>query len=224
MEKYQNREDLIAALADDMTPVRRIRPADGIWLIAFATLVAGLASIAIFEFWTGMISGEASAYFWITHGLLLMLGAASTTALVSSALPRVGARASAPAWSAAMLAVVPVAAIISLFSVGDVTHSAAYGHAHVGLQDPAAWYCTTASVVAGLLVGIASIMFLRRGAPVSIERAGWLTGLASGSLGTLAYGITCPLDTIAHVGLWHVAPVAISAVIGRLVVPPLIRW
>ena len=51
-----------------------------------------------------------------------------------------------------------------------------------------------------------------------------MTGLAAGALGSVAYGITCPLDDLAHVGLVHIVPVGIAALIGRLVVPPLIRW
>ncbi|MHA7820098.1 MAG: NrsF family protein [Erythrobacter sp.] len=217
----QSREALIAALTEDVTPVKRVSALQGATLVAFATFAASLASVVIFGFWTGMVTGEASAMFWIANGLLLLLGAASTSALVASALPRVGARSSAPAWGAAMLGVIPLAALISLFSV-EATHD----HTAGTFADSTLWYweCTTYGIVAGLLVAIAAIMFLRRGAPVAIERAGWLTGVAAGALGSVAYGITCPLDTIVHVGIVHVAPVAISAVLGRLVVPPLIRW
>ncbi len=217
MEKFSNREDLIAAMTEDLKPVKRVKPAEGIVLVAFATIVASVASIAYYDWWDGLLTGEASGYFLITHGLLLVLGAASTAALVTSAMPRVGSRANAPLWSAIMLGIVPLGAILSLLSgQGD--------HAHEGLNDPVAFLCTTASLSAGALVLVAAVLWLRRGAPVSIERSAWLAGLAAGSLGTLAYGITCPLDTLSHVGLWHVAPVAIAAAVGRLVVPPLIRW
>lgn len=219
MNKFANREDLIAALTEDVTPVKRVQPWQGALLIGFATIVAAIASIAVFEFWTGLIRGEASAFFWITNGLLLLMGAASSSALVSGALPRVGTRSNAPGWAAAMLAVVPAAAIITLLSTET-------SHQHSALTDPGLWYwhCAAASMAAGLLVATAAVLFLRHGAPVSIERSGWLTGLAAGSLGSLAYGITCPLDSISHVGIVHVVPVALSAVIGRFVVPPLIRW
>jgi len=217
MEKHSNRADLIAALTEDLEPVKPVRPAEGAVLIAFAALIAAVASIAVHDWWDGLLTGEASGYFLITHGLLLILGAASTVALVSSALPRVGARFDGPLWGAIMLGIVPLGAVMSLLS-GESSH------AHEGLNDPVALMCTTSSLVAGALVLVAAALWLRRGAPVSIERSGWLAGLAAGSLGTLAYGITCPLDTLAHVGLWHVAPVAIGAVVGRLVVPPLIRW
>lgn len=212
-----SREDLIAALTEDMAPVRRINPVEGGMLIGTATLMAFGLSVFVYQFWTGLVTGEASGYFWITHGLLLVLGVSSSAALVASSRPRVGIRANAPIWSAAMLAIVPVAAIIGLFSLGA-------NHTHQGLNDPIAVMCTRASVMAGLLIAATAVVWLRRGAPVSIERSAWLTGLAAGSLGTLAYGITCPADSLSHVGLWHVAPVAISAVLARLVVPPLIRW
>lgn len=213
----RSRDDLIASLTEDLTPVKRVKPAEGIVLIAFAAVLASIASIAAHDWWDGLLTGEASGYFIITHGLLLVLGAVSTTALVSGALPRVGSRADAPLWGAIMLGILPLGAVISLISTPG-------SHANEGLNDPVAYMCTTASLAAGALVLVAATLWLRRGAPVSIERSGWLAGLAAGSLGTLAYGITCPLDTFSHVGLWHVAPVAIGAVIGRLVVPPLIRW
>ncbi|MEM6267087.1 MAG: DUF1109 domain-containing protein [Pseudomonadota bacterium] len=224
MSNAQTREELIASLTNDLTPVSRVRPTHGAWLIAFAALVASIVCIAIFEFWTGMLTGEASAFYWITNGLLLLLGAASTSALVTGALPRVGARGSAPYWSAAMLGVVPVAAIITVISL-EANHDHS-GDVPSVLADPLTWYweCSAYGIMAGLLVAIAAVLFLRRGAPVSLERSGWLTGLAAGSLGALAYNITCPLDTVAHVGIWHTLPVLVWAVIGRLAVPPLIRW
>ena len=215
MEKFETRADLIAAMTEDLSPVAPVKPAQGAALVGIATLLAGFISIAYFGFWTGMVSGEASGYFWITNGLLAILGAASTASLTALALPRVGARSSSAMWAAAMIGVLPVAGVLSLLSTvigrrpgGEMWY----------------WQCTTYGLVAGVLVAAAAVMFLRRGAPVSIERAGWVTGLAAGALGSLAYGITCPVDTLSHVGIVHVAPVAIAAVLGRLVVPPLIRW
>lgn len=215
MDKYNNRADLIAAMTEDLAPVARLKPTHGALLVGSATLVAGLLSIAYFGFWTGMVSGEASGYFWIANGLLAVLGAASTAALVASALPRVGARSNAAMWGAAMIGVLPVAGLLSLLSTVTARR-----------PQEVMWYweCAAYGTIAGLIVALAAIVFLRRGAPVSLERAGWVTGLAAGSLGSLAYGITCPVDTIAHVGTIHIAPVAIGALLGRLLVPPLIRW
>lgn len=232
MEKQQSRpksrphsrDALIAALTDDLTPVQRVNPAHGAWLIAFASLVAAACCIAIFDLWIGQFQGEASAFFWITNGLLLLLGAASTTGLAASALPRVGARGNAPYWSAAMLAMAPVTALITIVSL-EANHDHASGVSSA-LADPVNlyWECGLYGTIAGLVVALAAVLFLRRGAPVSLERSGWLTGLAAGSFGALAYNITCPLDSVAHVGVWHTVPVLAWAVIGRLAVPRLIRW
>lgn len=224
MTDRMSREELIASMTEELTPVRRINPRDGALLIGFATLVSGIVSISVFDFWTGMMLGEASPYFWITNGLLLLLGAASTAALAAGALPRIGSRSSAPAWSAAMLAVMPIAALITITTV-ELNHDHS-GDVPSMLNDPATWYweCGAYAFAAGFIVFVASVLFLRQGAPVSLERSGWMAGLTAGALGSVAYGITCPLDSIAHIGIWHVLPVALWAVIGRFAVPPLIRW
>lgn len=215
MEKYSNRNDLIAALTDDLAPVARVKPVEGAAMVGLATLAAGLISFAYFGFWTGMVSGEASGYFWITNGLLAVLGSASTATLVATALPRVGARANAVLWGSAMIGVLPVAGLLSLVSTVVERHA-----------DDQIWHweCAAYGLAAALLIAAAAVVFLRRGAPVSLERAGWATGIAAGALGSLAYGITCPIDTLDHVGIVHIAPVAIGAVIGRFAVPPMIRW
>jgi hypothetical protein len=220
MEKQPTREDLIAALTEDLTPVKRLRQRDGAALIAFSSVVAGLVCVAIFGFWSGMITGEASPFFWISNGLLAVVGASSTAALVSSAVPRVGGRSSAPFWSTAMLAILPVAALIMILSIEA-------GHDHGAMMDdPGVWYweCAAYGLAASSLVAIAAILFMRRGAPVSLQRASWLIGLTSGSLGALAYNLTCPLDGFLHVAIWHVAPVFAGALFWRYAAPPLIRW
>ncbi|MFN4020175.1 MAG: NrsF family protein [Erythrobacter sp.] len=216
MNKPTSRALLIATLAANSTPVRRTRTWEGIVLIAAAAAAAAIAASGIFRFWSGILAGEASPYFWIANGLLLMLGAASTTALVAGALPQVGPRPSAPLWAFAMLGVLPLAAVIQL--------PVPQAHLHEGITDPAGLHCLSSALAAGLVVAVAAVLFLRRGAPVALARQAWLTGLASGALGTLAFGLTCPLDGIVHLGLWHVLPVPIAALLARVAVPPLIRW
>jgi len=167
-----------------------------------------------------MINGEASPYFWISNGLLALVGASSTTALVSSVTPRVGGQTTGPQWSVAMLAILPIAAIIAFMSYEA-------GHDHgVGMNDPGLlyWECAAYGLAASSVVAGAAIAFLRKGAPVSLNRAGWLVGLTSGSLGALAYNLTCPMDSLMHVGIWHVLPVFVAGVFWRYAAPPLIRW
>ena len=206
---------MIAELTADLEPVRQFSPKIGLAWMASATIAAAAISIAMYSFWTGMFEGGASAFFWLTNGMLILLGIASAVALVISGSPRVGGQGNAPEWVAAMTAILPIAAIITMLSGG---------HIHEATNDPVAFHCVSSSLAAAGLVGIVGIMWLRKSAPVSIERSSWLVGIAAGALGTAAFGVTCSLDSVSHLGIWHIAPVAIAAIIGRIVVPPLIRW
>ena len=209
------RENMIADLTADLEPVKQFSSKTGMLWLAAATIAASAISIAMYSFWTGMFEGDASAFFWLTNGMLILLGIASAMALVISGSPRVGGQGNAPEWVSAMTAILPVAAIITLLSGG---------HIHEATNDPAAFHCVTSSLAAAGLVGIVGTLWLRKSAPVSIERSSWLVGIAAGALGTAAFGVTCSLDSVSHLGIWHIAPVAIAAITARLVVPPLIRW
>lgn len=209
------REDMIAGLTEDLAPVRRLRLRDGLVLAVIAALLS-LAGVAVIKgLWMGAFQGDATPFFWITNGLLLLLGCASTLAVVQMASPHVGNSREAPKWATAMVGVLPLAAIISLIPQPDPIGA---------IADPVSYHCMTDSLAASVLVGIVLVLWLRRGAPVSHNAAGWHTGLAAGALGTVAYGLSCALDTMVHLGVWHILPIVISAVVGRLVVPRLIKW
>jgi hypothetical protein len=211
----KNRDNLIAGLTEELAPVRSFQRRDGMALVAVAALVT-LAGILVIEgLWVGAFQGEAAPFFWVTNGLLLLLGMASAGAVIAMASPGVGNRHDAPKWSSAMIGVLPLAALISVVS---------HGGEMTGFNDPYALHCFAASLMAATVTGGALTMWLRRGAPVSHEAAGWFTGIAAGALGTLLYGLSCPVDSVMHLGIWHVAPVAVAAIIGRLVVPRLIAW
>lgn len=209
-----NRKKLIEGLAGELSPVRPFRERDGVLLLAGAFLATVAAVLLVEGLWLGAFRGEAAPFFWVTNGILLLLGLASAAAVVAMASPAVGNRHDAPKWSAAMLGVLPLAAIIPLLSNDGA----------VSLQDHSSLHCFIASLMAATFTGGAMTWWLRRGAPVSLELAGWFTGLAAGALGTLVYGFSCSLDSITHLGIWHVAPVAVAAAIGRLAVPRLVKW
>ncbi len=206
---------LIAQLAEELEPVRPIRLAHGLALLALATaLTIGL--VALWQgLWTGPVHGQAAAIFFIANGLIGLVGLASARAVVRMAVPQVGARQDGSRWLLAALAILPVTALLLAALEGNLA-----GHDHVadGL------HCFLAGTVSGVLVAAALVVWLRRGAPVAPNVAGFHTGVAAGALGSFAYGLSCPQDTIMHLGLWHVAPVAVSAALGRIVVPPLVRW
>lgn len=211
----KNRDDLIAGLTEELAPVRSFSERDGMTLVVVAAVATFLGVLAIEGLWIGAFRGEAAPFFWVTNGLLLLLGLASAGAVIAMASPGVGNRHDAPKWSFAMLGVLPLAALSSV-----VSHDAGIG----ALNDDAALHCLSASLIAATAMGGALTMWLRRGAPVSQQAAGWFTGIAAGAIGTLLYGFSCPVDSVTHLGIWHVVPVAVAAIAGRLIVPKLIAW
>jgi len=206
---------LIGQLADELEPVRPLRMRHGFALVAVATALT-VAAIAIWQgLWAGPAQGQAAAIFFIANGLIALVGLASARAVVRMATPRVGARQDGSRWLLAALAILPVTALLSAALEGAV---AGHDHAADGL------HCFLAGTASGVAVAAALVLWLRRGAPVAPNAAGFYTGIAAGALGSFAYGLSCPFDTVGHLGIWHVAPVVVSAALARLVVPALVRW
>jgi len=212
----RTRNPLIDQLAEELEPVRPITFRSGAILIALALLVTVLGVEIVDGLWRGIIAGEASAFFLIANGLLLVLGIASASSVITMAAPRVGNAHDGPKWAMAMAAVLPVAAFVTLL-----------GHDH-GLSqmidDPYNLTCFGSALMASILTAGALVLWLRRGAPVSPDKAGLHIGVASTALGSLAYGLACPIDNVVHLGVWHAAPVVVGALIGRYALPRLLRW
>ena len=144
-----------------------------------------------------------------------MVGAAATFAVLKMASPHVGNRHDGARWATAMIVLLPLTAVLTLGLIGALNQMASDMH---GLS------CFVAGTAFSLLTGGALVAWLRRGAPVSLKSAGLYTGIAAGATGTFAYGLACPIDDLAHLGTWHVLPIVVSAMVGRLVVPSLVRW
>lgn len=206
---------LIDELAADLSPVRPMKLAHGIALVALAVVGTILAVELLDGLWRGVLSGHASAFFFIANGMLGLLGVATALAVVRMAGPHVGNSHDGARWSLAMFAVLPVAALVMLGLHGDPGEVA---------HDPYGVDCFLAGSGFGLVTFLALVGWLRRGAPVSPTTAGTFAGIAAGALGSFAYGLACPIDTLTHLGIWHAMPVALGAAIGRFAVPPLIRW
>ena len=85
-------------------------------------------------------------------------------------------------------------------------------------------WCFGVSIGGGLLIGAGLTLWLRSGAPTAINRIGWLVGLTSGSFGAFAYGLHCSSISVFYVGLWYTGAIMLCALLGRLIVPRLIRW
>lgn len=206
---------LIAQLVDELEPVRPLRIRHGLALVALATGLT-IAAVALSQgMWSGPVDGQAAAIFFVANGLIALVGIAAARAVVRMATPRVGVSQTGLRWVLAALAILPVTALLMVARAGT---AAGLDHAPEGLD------CFLAGTASGIGVAAALVVWLRRGAPVAPGLAGIYTGIAAGALGAFAHGLSCPFDTIGHLGIWHIAPVAVSAALGRLIVPGLVRW
>ena len=207
---------LIASLVDDLRPVRAMRMVDGLALVASAGVITVVLTILLLGLRPDVADGQFQPLFLFANGLFLIVGLATALAAVGMGMPRVGHSSQGWKWVVAMGSLLPATAVIMLTSRTEPMPLALVTSHEVK--------CVAMGLALSLLTATALTGWLRRGAPTSAERAGWLVGLASGSTGIFAFAFHCPFDSFYHVGLWHVLPVAIGAILGRLIVPRLIRW
>jgi hypothetical protein len=205
----------ISALVDDLQPVRILKPAHA---IVFPLILTGisLAAIGTQMGWRpDLLTGTPSEMFLLRAGILALLGGACAHAALAMASPAVGKHSDR--WQMALAAALlfPLCASIAMLSgnFGSAIDEMRYG-----------MECLLMSAIGGFATAVPMVLWLRKGAPTSPERAGWLTGISSGGLGAFAYNFHCPFSDLAYTGLWYSMAVGVCAVAGRLIVPRLIRW
>lgn len=206
----------VERLVDSLEPVIPLRPVRGALWIAFAVLVGAMLVLLVLGprpnfttfFGHPLIIGRTA--------ILLALGALASWELVAMVRPRVGRRRLGWRWPAAA-------------SIGLAAAALGYGFTRPEPFPLAAsfggWMWCLAEIAAlALGVGAVMVVWLRRGAPASPVAAGWLTGLAAGSLGTLLYSLHCPHNSIAAIAIWYSLAVLACGIVGRLLVSRLVRW
>lgn len=208
--------NLVSTLVDDLSPVRRVRAVEGIAIFVSITLFCAVIILA----WLGprgdLMAMNPAPMWFLRAGALLLLGIASASAAVAMARPSVGAQSTGWRWALAMAALFPLTALVT-----------AIAHAPVNAEMFVSGYgmfCTEVSMLAAFAIGTGLTLWLRRGAPTSPERAAWLVGIASGSLGGFVFALHCPFNGILYIGVWNTLAVAASALIARAIVPSVLRW
>lgn len=205
-------DDLVA----ELSPVRRVAPAEA-WAIVLAATVAAVLLVAgLFGLRGDVMAGHPADIVLLRGGTLLLLGCAALSGVVAAARPGVGHASHGWRWALAGALLFPaVAALIMVIEqrlpMGELT-------------SPSGPWCLGISGVSALAIGTALTLWLRRGAPVALGRTGWLVGLAAGSFGAFAYSLHCPSATISYIGIWYTLAVGLSALAGRLIVPRFLRW
>lgn len=205
----------IAALVDDLEPVtalNRRRPL----VTAAATTVAMIAIVALLRgVRADVLAGNPDEMFLIRSGILLLLGGGTAHAVLGMASPSVGKAYMNWQMALAVALLFPIVALIVALT-GDMGTAMSKMYT-VG-------QCLMFSAIGAVATAVPMILHLRRGAPTSLSRAGWLVGVASGGLGAFAYNIHCPFNNVVYIGIWYTLAVGICAVAGRPLVPRLIRW
>lgn len=207
---------LIDSLADDLRPVHPQHYGRGLtyallaWGASAAVLLGALGLRA--DFGHGMLPPQAMLNLFWSGGLALV----AQWFAIQMAMPGVGRDHGGWRWAALVALALPLAALASL--IGDPVEHWHGSYPHSGLD------CLWQGLVGGAAVAAALTLWLRQGAPTSPERAGLVTGLASGATGTTIVALHCPVDALMHVGIWHGATIALAAVVGRFALPPLLRW
>lgn len=210
----------IDALVDDLTPVKSLRERDGMSLTMCAAAMAMAFVLYFLGCRTDVLMGDPNYMFFLRGGTLLLLGISTAYAAITMSRPSVGQSNTSWMWVLAAASLFPITAAImtAIRMPTDMAVVISIFKPQVGIE------CLSYSALGGLGSGSAMVYWLRRGAPTSPDRAGWLVGIASGSLGATAYSLFCPFNDIYYVGTWYSLAVALCAVIGRIVVPRLIRW
>jgi hypothetical protein len=208
-------DPLIDSLIADLGPVSRLDMRHGALLtLAVAAFCTAIVA-AIFGVRADVSALSPAAIVVARSAALLLLGAATAIAAVGAARPEVGRHSGGWLWAAFAAAAIPALALW-----GTLTGDARLGQV---MSDSVPW-CFGISLSSAALIGTAMTLWLRRGAVTEPERAGLLTGLAAGALGTFAYNLTCPSGSVYYAGLWYSLTVLVSAGLGRLLLPRFLRW
>ena len=212
----QQTDALIANLVGDLKPVKPLRFATGLGLALAGGAITALAVVALFGMRADLMAGRFDPLHLISTGLFLVLGMAAAVTVIVMSRPQVGNDHGGWIWAAAMAALLPMAAIIVGIGGGsDILsrESIAYGVE-----------CLIVGCGSSLLVLAILAAWLRKGAPTAPDQAGLLSGVSAGSLGIFAFSLHCADNDIVHIGVWHSGVVLLMAGLGRIIVPPLVRW
>jgi len=212
----QSTDDLIAGLVEELEPVPPLQQSRGL-VLALGALVLGTAGMLLtYGPRADIVAGQPDAMLLLSSGLFLVLGLASSWAVVDMARPAVGMRRESWGWTALMAAVLPLAALGTMAS--------AWMHGQPSGLDSDGINCMRFGLGWSLLTFTALTLWLRRGAPMLLTRAGLLTGVAAGSAGIFAVSLFCPHNDLVHIGVWHGLTVVLAGLLGRIAVPRLIAW
>jgi hypothetical protein len=209
-------EALMDQLAADVAPVQPLDYRPTLLVLATVLLAAAAFMLASLGLRDDLLAGQPHPMFLLRSGTLALLGLVCVAAVLAQACPGVGRSNQGWKVAIAMAMLFPLSGAVMALDEADRTMAIA--------NVASGWECLRMSLLAGMVCAVPMVLYLRRGAPVAPQRAGLLVGVASGSLGALAYNLHCPFDSMVYTGLWFGLAVGLAALLGRIAVPHLVRW
>jgi hypothetical protein len=209
-----NTGDLIEALARGAGPAPRAVAARRLWPIAVvgAALAAWLAHLVLG--WVDPRAVGAALWVKLVYGGALAAAAGWLAAKLARPVARQGAA------RAALVTVVVAMALLgaAAWSLQPAPERGAYLMGHSWATCPWAVFALSLPTLAAALAAVRSL------APTRPVAAGAACGLFAGAVGAMGYAFACTEVSVAFIALWYSLGIAMSAGLGALLGPRVLRW
>ena len=208
--------DLIDALVEAATPVRRLRPPivrAGLWL-AFAAIVLGLIAIA------HGVRPDFSDCIRQPLFVLGMLGALATGILAAVASFRLSLPDSSRLWI--VLPLPALALWVATIGYGCLTDWVSIGPDGIRLGE--AIRCFATLLMTSVPLSIAMLVMLRHAALLRPLEVSVLGGLAIAAVTAFALSLFHDLDATVMILIWNLGVVALIAALGSLFGRSMLTW
>lgn len=206
-------EDLIARLAAEAQPVRRLYSPAMRTLIWFAMALSYATAIVLLHGGTP-VAGR-SMHFLVEQAATFATALASAFAAFAVSVPGYDRRV-------LLLPLPPVALWLATVGYGCVTDWLQFGPEGLAIRPD--WDCLLPAVLIGILPAAALVFLLRRGAPLQPRLTLALAGLATAALANLGLQFFHARDASIMVLTWHLGGAAVLALLGSLFGRRLLGW
>ncbi|HWS73512.1 MAG TPA: DUF1109 domain-containing protein [Quisquiliibacterium sp.] len=153
---------------------------------------------------------------WIKFAYALALAVAGGWLAARLARPVARLRAPRRAVAAVATAMALLAAYALLTRPAGDRVAAVLGHS---------WLACPWNVLALSLPALAAVLWAIRGlAPTRPRAAGCAAGLFAGALGAFGYALSCTEESTAFVAIWYSVGIGLTAILGALAGPRVLRW
>jgi hypothetical protein len=209
-------EELIAALAADARPVRRLPAPSARVATWMAISVPWLAIAVLMMTLRPDLSAKLGEQRW-----LIEQGAALATALAAAMAAFCAGVPGRPSWERYM----PLAPLV--LWLGVVGEGCLSTWLHLGAQGVELrpdWGCFPSIVLVGAVPGAAMAVMLRKGAPLAPVTSVALGALASAALADFGLRLFHQEDASLMVLVWQLGSVAFIVLVGTIAGHSLLRW